>query len=146
MDFKTLAEILFTGKSIVTDKTTGYKTTYTYVEVTDQQKEELFFIINRFLSKKYPAQAQYFNQYAQDKATAMDIWNLTIKKSYRIPGWFWAGSRKIKEPKIKDWQLFYKDNDNELDMNDVFILEELYPEELKDCIKYIKEIEKEKNK
>lgn len=146
MDFKTIVTILFTGKAVFENKSTGEKNNYTYEDLTDEQKESNFFIVNRYLAKKYPKQSQYFNDYNQDKATAMDIWNLMIKKERQLPFWFWKGSTKIKEPKLKDWKLVYEILQDEFSIKDMIELCDLYPKEVKDEIKYILEITKEREK
>lgn len=146
MDFKTIISILFTGKGIIEDKNTKLKTTYTYDMLSDSDKESNFFIVNRYLSKKYPAQAQYFNKYTQDKATAMDIWNLIIKKEKNIPFWFWKGATKIKEPQIKDWKIVYELLQDEFSIKDMILLCELFPDEVKDEIKYQIELKKERER
>lgn len=146
MDFKTIVTILFTGKAVYENKSTGEKINYTYEDLTDEQKESNFFIVNRYLAKKYPKQSQYFNDYNQDKATAMDVWNLMIKKERQLPFWFWKGSTKIQEPKLKDWKLVYEILQDEFSIKDMIELCELYPNEVKDEIKYILEIKKEREK
>lgn len=146
MDFKTIVTILFTGKAIYENKSTGEKINYTYEDLTDEQKESNFFIVNRYLAKKYPKQSQYFNDYNQDKATAMDVWNLMIKKERNLPFWFWKGSTKIQEPKLKDWKLVYEILQDEFSIKDMIELCDLYPNEVKDEIKYILEIKKEREK
>lgn len=146
MDFKDIATILFTGKCTIVNKNTKESSTYTYNDLSDDDKEQHFFIINRFLAKKYPKQSQYFNNRNTDKATAFDIWNLTIKKERTIPFWFWKGPTKRKEPDIKDWKILYNELNHELDINDMFTLCELYPELVKKEIKVLNDIKKEREK
>lgn len=127
MDFKTIADILFTKNG--------------WGQVTDQHKSDLFFIVNRYLAKKYPRQAQAFNVRNLDKATAMDIWFNYLKRESRTPFWFWAGSTKRKDPPIKEWQViqdFWKMN-----INDIYTLCELFPDDVKKEIKRLKLINEE---
>lgn len=128
MDFKTLVNIIFFAKN-------------DWKHVTDKDKEDLFFIFNRYMGKKYPKQAQFFNVKNIDKATAMDIWFLQLKKDTRLPVWFWPGPTKRKDPPIKDWQLiqdFWK-----LSLNDIYMLCEMFPEDTKKEIKRIQLINEE---
>ncbi len=130
MDFKTITTTIFQDKK-------------NWDKIEDSDKESLFFIFNRFMSKKYPKQAQYFNDRNIDKATSFDIWFQYLKKEVRIPYWFWKGPTKKKDPEIKDWQVvrdFY-----EMDIKDVYLLCELFPTEFKEEIKRINLINKEMN-
>jgi len=128
MDFKTLVNIIFFAKN-------------DWKKISDNDKEQLFFIFNRYMSKKYPKQAQFFNVKNIDKATAMDIWFLQLKKETRLPVWFWPGPTKRKDPPIKDWQIiqdFWK-----LSINDIYILCDMFPEDVKLEIKRIQLINQE---
>ena len=42
--------------------------------VTDKQKEDYFFILNRYLSKRYLKQAKLLNSKFIDKVSGMNIW------------------------------------------------------------------------
>lgn len=128
MDFKSLVNIFFYSKK-------------DWNQVTDEDKESLFFIFNRYMSKKHPKIAQFFNERGVDKATAMDLWFLQMKKENRVPGWFWPGATKRKDPPIKDWQLiqdFWK-----LSLNDIYVLCDMFPDDTKAEIKRIQAINEE---
>jgi len=128
MDFKGLVNIFFFSKK-------------DWNQVTDADKESLFFIFNRYMAKKYPKKSQFFNKKNVDKATAMDIWFIQMKKETRIPSWFWPGPTKRKDPGIKDWQLiqeFWK-----LGLNDIYVLCDMFPDETKAEIKRIQSINEE---
>ena len=71
---------------------------------------------------------------------------IIIKKEKSIPFWFWKGSTKKKEPIIKDWKLLYDILQDDLSMNDMMDLCELYPTDVKNEIKYIIELKKEREK
>lgn len=129
MDFKTIVNILFKDK-------------YLWKDVSDDDKEYLFFIVNRYLSKKHPARAQKFNKRNIDKASALDIWFLSLKNEKQIPFWFWKGPTKRKDPEIKNWKLlqeFYK----EISINDIYYICDMFPEEAKEEIKRIEKINEE---
>lgn len=128
MDFKTIVDTIFINKR-------------NWKNITNDEKNSLFFIFNRYMSKKYPKQAQYFNEKSIDKATAMDVWFEFLKKEGRVPFWFWKGPTKKKDPDIKDWQVvrdFY-----EMNIKDIYLLCELCPDDLKLEIKRIKLINAE---
>src|SRR5579864_4376460 len=66
-----------------------------YKYVTDEQKESVFFIFNRYFSKKYPEKSQLLNDKLIDKVSAMDLWfHFLDGKPY--PNWFWSKGEKSK--------------------------------------------------
>jgi hypothetical protein len=64
-------------------------------KVTDTQKEQFFFIFNRYFSKKYPSEAFHLNDQNQNKSFGMDVW-FEFMKNKPYPNWFWS------KPKDKD--------------------------------------------
>jgi hypothetical protein len=66
-------------------------------KVTDEQKDQFFFIFNRYFSKKYPQQSQFLNHKNIDKSIGMDLW-FEFMKTQPYPKWFWS---KPKEEKTK---------------------------------------------
>lgn len=129
MDFKTLTNIIFFSKK-------------DWRIITNEEKESLFFIFNRFMSKQYPKQAQLFNVKNIDKATCMDIWFNFLKKEFKVPFWFWKGPTKKKSPDIKGWEIIQEFN-NQIRTEDIFTLCKLFPKEVKEEIKRLEEIVKE---
>ena len=54
-----------------------------WVNITDKEKEECFFIINRMFCKKYPEKSQLFNSKVIDKVSAMNLWyHFMLNKPY----------------------------------------------------------------
>jgi len=110
--------------------------------VTEKQKETYFFIINRYLSKKYPDKAQLLNLKSIDKVVSIDLWfHFMLDKPY--PSWFWSKSDKIEKSEFsdKDYKILLKglrikdiDLDYLIDNNIDFIKEEL---------NYLKKLEKQ---
>lgn len=109
--------------------------------ITDEQKEEFFFIINRLLSKRFPEKAQLLNSKYINKSVGLDLWFHLFKTS-PYPSWIWSKAEKekptisetdykllLKRLRIKDIDLDYL-IENHLD----FINEEL---------KYYKKLEKQ---
>jgi len=72
-----------------------------YNELTDKDKIDSFFIINRKFAKKYPNIAQFFNNKSIDKASAMDQWFEKFKNQQEIPGWYWTTKSKKNTDKVK---------------------------------------------
>lgn len=125
MDFKTIVNIMFSKKK-------------DWNTLSDHDKETFFFIFNRYMGKKYPKQAQFFNDKAIDKVTAMDVWFSFLQKEVRIPTWFWRGPTKRKDPGIKDWKIIQ--DFWECSIDDIYLLCELFPNDVKEEIKRIQKI------
>src|SRR6201986_2371498 len=131
MDFKTITTIIFQNKQ-------NWKT------VTNEEKESLFFIFNRYMAKNWPLQAQVCNIKEIDKATAMDIWFNFLRTEHRVPNWFWRGPTKRKDPPIKDWKILQEWHN--LRLADIYFMCELFPKEVKAEIARIQEIKTELEK
>jgi hypothetical protein len=73
-----------------------------WVNVPGKEKEECFFIFNRYFSKIYPEKSQLLNLKSIDKSTAMDLWYyFMLDKPY--PDLFWSKSDKNEDkPKVSD--------------------------------------------
>jgi hypothetical protein len=69
--------------------------------VTIDMKEKYFFIFNRYLSKKYPKEAQLINDKLINKSIGLDLWYyFMLDKPY--PRWFWSKSKKSESEDISD--------------------------------------------
>jgi hypothetical protein len=132
MDFKTLSIIIFQNKR-------------EWSTIQNKDKEFIFFIFNRYMAKNYPKQANSFNIKGIDKITAMDVWFQFLRNQVRTPQWFWKGSTKKKEPTIKGWQII-QDFNKDLSINDIYLLSELFPKDIKTEIARLEEILKEQEK
>lgn len=128
VDFITLANIIFKEK----DK---------YKFVTDEEKENNFFVINRKFAFKYLRQAQFFNYKSINKASAIDVWfQICYKTTNGTPDWWWKSKQTKKSIKSEftknDIELvknFHKLKDNDIDF-----LIKYNKDELKENIKKIK--------
>lgn len=119
-----------------------------YKNLNNEAKEYYFFIINRFLSKKYPIEAQKFNIKDLDKSLALDMWYLFLGKElqsksldYSFYRWFWSKSPKIKR---NDWEV--EDNNFllkklRIKQEDLDFLIKFYPEEITEELQYFKNLE-----
>lgn len=128
MDFKTLATIIFQRKQ-------------DWSEVTDNDKESLFFIFNRYMAKKWPKQAQQFNLKDIDRASAFDVWYQFLRKEVKLPYWFWKGPTKKADPPVKGWQIVQEWY--QIRLEDIYIISKFWPKELNAEIKRIETIKKE---
>lgn len=125
MDFKSLVITIFQNK-------------HNWKDVTDKDKDTIFFIFNRYMAKNYPKQAHQFNIKGIDKITCMDIWHQFLRSQVRIPGWFWKGPTKKKDPPIKEWQLLQEWH--KMKIEDIYLLCDLFPKDVKVEIERIKSI------
>ncbi len=101
--------------------------------VTEAQKEQFFFIFNRYFSKKFPELAQLLNDKNQDKVIGMDLWYYFME-SKPYPKWFWSKSEKSKDDS------FF----TEKEMNSLLLKFNIKQEELELLIKYnIDEVKEE---
>jgi hypothetical protein len=70
-----------------------------YSEISDEDKINSFFIINRKLGKQYPKIARKFNHKYVDKASAIDLWYAFFSGVKSIPYWYWDPKNRIKKAK-----------------------------------------------
>jgi len=132
VDFITLANIIFKDKS-------------KYKFVSDEEKENNFFVLNRKFAFKYLKQAQFFNNKNINKASAIDVWyQLFYKTINGVPQWWWQSKQKTKEKSdisnddirlIKDYYSFTD--------NDITFLRHYFNDKMKEDIKRIKKFKKE---
>jgi hypothetical protein len=87
-----------------------------YINISDEDKENNFFIINRKFSRKYPQVGNMFNNKHVDKASVIDKWFRFFKNIYTTPGWYWGNKKNNKKT----------NNINVLSDDDITILREVY--------------------
>ena len=110
-------------------------------KITDDDKEKLFFIFNRYFSKKYPEKSHLLNMKTTNKSDGMDLWFHFMKgKSY--PQWFWSKSPTDK-PEIpeKDFKLLMLRL--KLKDSDITYLVNNFPDFIKEELKYYKQLDKQ---
>jgi len=117
-----------------------FRTPAHWIYVTDEMKKKYFFIFNRYMSKKYPEQAQLLNDKLLDEIAGMNlIYAFLSKKPY--PKWFWSKSEKKAEKALfsaKDLvslQQKFELKDAELDLLITYHLDEI-----KEELKYMKSL------
>jgi len=117
-----------------------------YNNLTDEDKERNFFIINRKFARQYPIHANFFNKKGNDKATALDIWfSFFYKKRINgIPQWYWYKKAKgksiskiIKKDEINYLMEFY-----DITEDDVLYLVDNYTTEIKEEIRKYRKFNK----
>jgi hypothetical protein len=64
-------------------------------ELNDPDKSRNFFMMNRFLSIKYPVQVAVLSHMKIDAPSTMDYWHTTLRKLYKsVPSWIYAKTKK----------------------------------------------------
>lgn len=116
-----------------------------YKKLTNIDKENFFFIMNRKFARKYPKQAQFLNNKVMDKSSSMDIWfDFFIKnKIFDYPSWYWfklSKKKNKKEIKTEDEEIIK--NFYNLTEDDIEFLLLHYPDELNEEIKKFKKFKK----
>ncbi len=80
-------------------------------------KSKNAFMINRFMSIKFPIQANLFNKLRTDPVGAAESWRMVASKFKRVPGWIYTRVRKTKkekvwEPATEALNFYFKINEN----------------------------------
>jgi hypothetical protein len=121
-----------------------FKNRNNWVNITDNEKEKNFFIINRYFCKIYPDKSQLLNSKNIDKVMAMDTWfYFMLNKPY--PKDFWSKSEKTNsELSDKEFKMLVKHL--QIKKEDIEYLMERYPDLLKEELDFLKKREKEKSK
>ena len=110
--------------------------------VTDEQKNDHFFIINRYFSKQYPYLAQLLNDKSSDKVAGMDLWFYFMEgKPY--PKWFWSKSEKSKDDSIfSEKEINSLLNKFDIKQEELDLLIKYHLDDVREELKYIKDGEK----
>ena len=83
-------KVLF-GKDVNWDKVSNY----------DKSKNS--FMTNRFMSIKFPIQANMFNTLKIDPVGQAEAWRLMASKFNRVPGFIYTKVKKSAKQKAKEW-------------------------------------------
>lgn len=112
-----------------------------WIYVTDEMKKKYFFIFNRYMSKMYPHAAQLLNDKLMDEITGMNLIHAFLsKKPY--PKWFWSKSEKKSQKSLfSDKEIVSLYERFNFKKEELDLLIEFYPNEVKEELKYIKSLE-----
>ena len=110
--------------------------------ISNEDKEKNFFIINRYMCKKFTDKSKLFNDKLINKVSAMDTWYIfMMDKPY--PKWFWSKSEVKKEkPIISEDEMNYLMQTFDISENDIEMLNRFYPDVVTEEIKYYKDVRK----
>lgn len=64
-------------------------------ELNDSDKSRNFFMMNRFLSIKFPVQVSVLSHMRINAPSTMDYWHMTLSKLFKsVPPWIYAKTKK----------------------------------------------------
>ena len=72
-------------------------------KVSNYDKSKNSFMTNRFMSIKFPIQANLFNSLKIDPAGQAEAWRLVSSKFNRVPGFIYTKVKKSAKQKAKEW-------------------------------------------
>jgi hypothetical protein len=106
-----------------------------YTELKNSDKAKNHFMIQRFMSINYPAQAQQLNRNGINGIGVIDTWQFITSRFKRVPGWIYTKTKKTKKQQAKEFTYSSELVDlylskNEISRRDFDILTKLYPIEI----------------
>jgi hypothetical protein len=105
--------------------------------VTDEQKEQFFFIFNRYFSRRHLEFSQLINDKNINKSVAMDLW-FHYMKDQPYPQWFWPKTKKTtKSNEEENFSEEIRKVNNLTEEEFKFIMYN-FPDEVNEEINYLK--------
>lgn len=121
---------LFDFVKIMFTKPTHYK------KIKQHNKKRHHFMINRFMSIKYPSNAQMFNINGINGGNVVDSWSMVASRFKSVPRWFYTKTKKAKKnvadkynPSDRAIELYMNKNEignREFDELKLFVKDQLY--------------------
>ena len=108
--------------------------------ISDQEKNENFFIFNRYFSKRYPHLSQMLNHKEQDKSIGLDIW-FKFMENKPYPKWFWSKSEKKNFKEDSEYKKFLKEIKGFDDRDSDFLIK-FFPDQVEEEFDYYKKLQK----
>ena len=68
-----------------------------YKDIKQHNKKRHHFMVNRFMSIKYPGNAQLFNINGINGGNVVDSWSMVAARFKSVPGWFYTKTKKSKK-------------------------------------------------
>lgn len=128
-NLKLVADAMFTNK-------------VNWEDLPDEEKENSFFVFNRYFAKKYPELSQLLNLKTIDKLAAMDLWYYYFRnKPY--PQWLWSKSETQSKSDISEKEFKLLQEKLKLKDLDLQYLIDNHLDIIKEELKYFKNLEKQ---
>ena len=99
-------------------------------KVSNYDKSKNSFMTNRFMSIKFPVQANLFNTLKIDPVGQAEAWRLVSSKFNRVPGFIYTKVKKSAKQKAKEW------NPNPKALELYMKFNEIGEREYKEALKY----------
>ena len=108
-------------------------------KVSNYDKSKNSFMTNRFMSIKFPVQANLFNSLRTDPVGQAEAWRMVASKFNRVPGFIYTKVKKTAKQKAKEFSPDPKALDlylkiNEIGMREYKELSKHHPSELHKAI------------
>lgn len=107
-----------------------------YKKIKQHNKKRHHFMINRFMSIKYPANAMMFNVNGINGGNVVDSWSMVASRFKSVPRWFYTKTKKAKKntvdkynPSDRAVELYMSKNEignREFDELKLFVKDQLY--------------------
>ncbi len=107
-----------------------------YKKIKQHNKKRHHFMINRFMSIKYPSNAQMFNINGINGGNVVDSWSMVASRFKSVPRWFYTKTKKAKKnvadkynPSDRAVELYMNKNEignREFDELKLFVKDQLY--------------------
>ncbi len=117
-----------------------------YKNISNRNKKRHQFMINRFFSIKYPANAQLFNINGINGSAVIDSWSMVASRFKAVPGWIYTRTKKAKKITNKKNEYIPKDatiklfmDNNEIGKREFSELEHFAKVELYSSLKKLEE-------
>jgi hypothetical protein len=69
-----------------------------YSQVKSSDKGRNFFMVQRFMSIKFPTTAQQLNRVGMNGPATMDLWQMIVRRfNGRVPGWIYTKTKKLEK-------------------------------------------------
>ena len=105
-----------------------------YANVKESSKKRHHFMINRFMSIKFPSSAQLFNFNGINGSKVIDSWQMVASRFNKVPGWIYtrtkSSNKNVKEKyQPSDEALRFYMEKNEIGKREVEELKEFNKEQ-----------------
>lgn len=122
-----------------------------YATIPDSIKRKHFFMVQRFMSIKFPVEADNLNRLGINQIAVMNFWHMILTKRFsRVPGWMYVKSKKSKNSGEKDKIDKFKPDlikfyikGKKMDRRDFLFCKELFPDQLYEELKNLEKIVKD---
>lgn len=111
-----------------------------YAQIKNSDKGKHYFLVQRFMSIKYPTTAHSLSRVGINPSAVVDLWQMVACRFSRVPGWIYTKTKKQEREKELDVNTdaakFWMER-NSLTERDLKNAYKFNPEEMKKILKAI---------